>query len=197
MAGRKWNWVGMLKVAAAVCLLVGAVIFLRYAEGFVKVANAGEEGSLILVDVPKWVNWDLKVRVAAVAGGNRFPIRDDTAAVVARNLAPMAWLDDVSVQVTNDAVLVKARWRKPVALIQKGSTKLYVDSDLVVLDYMAMPQLPIVEVKGLAAGLPRPRASGSIATTWRRVWQSSPCCFARTRSSPRKHPCSSRSPAST
>jgi hypothetical protein len=154
MAGRKWNWVGMLKVAAVVCLLVAAVVFLRYAEGFVRAANAGEEGSLILVDVPTWVNWDLKARVAAVAGGNRFPITDDTAAVIARNLSPMAWLDDVSVQVTNDAVRVKARWRKPVALMQKGSTKLYVDPDLVVLDYMAMPQLPIVEVKGVAAGLP-------------------------------------------
>lgn len=154
MAGHKWNWVGMLKVVAVVGLLVAAGVFLRYAEGFVRAGNAGEEGSLILVDVPTWVNWDLKARVAAIAGGNRFPIRDDTAAVVARNLTPMAWLADVSVQVTNDAVRVKARWRKPVAVIQRGSSKYYVDSDLVALDSMAMPQLPIVEVKGLAAGLP-------------------------------------------
>lgn len=153
-AGRRWNWAAMLKVAAVVCLLVAAGFLLRYAEGIVRAANAGAEGSLILVDVPSWVNWDLKVRVAAMAGGNQFPIADDTAAVVARNLRSMVWLDDVRVQVTNDAVRIKARWRKPVAVIQRGSSKYYVDSDLVVLDHMPMPQLPIVEIKGLAGGLP-------------------------------------------
>jgi hypothetical protein len=154
MAGRAWNWTSMLKIAAVVGLLVGAGFFLRYAEGFVKAANADAEGSLILVEVPAWVNWDLKARVAAMAGGSRFLIRDETADVVARNLVPMAWLDDVNVQVTHDAVRVKARWRKPVALMAKGAAKYYVDSDLVVLDYMPMPHLPIVEVKGLADGLP-------------------------------------------
>jgi hypothetical protein len=155
MSGRKWNWVGTLKVAAVVGLLVGTGFFLRYAEGFVRAANADERGNLILVEVPAWVNHDLKARVAEMAGGSRFLIRDETAEVIARNLAPMAWLDDVSVQVTFDSVRVKARWRKPVALIQglKGATKYYVDSDLVVLDYMPMPQLPIVEVKGMTAGL--------------------------------------------
>jgi hypothetical protein len=155
MSGRKWNWVGTLKVTAVTGLLIGTVFFLRYAEGFVKAANAGEKGNLILVEVPGWVNWDLKARVAEMAGGSQFPIRDETADVVARNLAPMAWLDNVNVQVTHDAVRVKARWRKPVALMQsqKGAAKYYVDSDLVVLDYMPMPQLPIVEVKGMSAGL--------------------------------------------
>ena len=152
MSGRKWNWVAMLKVAVVTGLLVGTVFFLRYAEGFVRAANADEKGALILVEVPAWVNYDLKARVAEMAGGSRFPIKDETAEVVTRNLAPMAWLADVSVQVTHDAVRVKARWRKPVALIQKGTTKYYVDSDLIVLDHMPMPQLPIVEVKGMAAG---------------------------------------------
>jgi hypothetical protein len=156
-AGRGWNWLGLLKAAAVIGLLVGAGAFLRYAEGYVRSANAGEEGSLILVDVPGWVNWDLKVRVAEMAGTNRFPVLDDaTAAVVARNLAPMAWLDDVNVQVTNDSVRVKARWRKPLVLVVKGSQKFYVDADLVVLDYMPMPHLPIVEVKGVTVE-PAPR----------------------------------------
>lgn len=156
-AGRGWNWLAPLKVAAVIGLLVGAGALLRYAEGYVRSANAGEEGSLILVDVPGWVNWDLKVRVAEMAGANQFPVLDDeTAAVVARNLAPMAWLDDVSVQVTHDSVRVKARWRKPLALVVKGSQKFYVDADLVVLDYMPMSHLPIVEVKGVAVE-PAPR----------------------------------------
>ncbi len=153
-AGRRWNWIVMLKLAIVVGLLGAAGFGLRYAEGVVRGANAGAEGSLILVEVPNWVNHDLKVRVAAMAGGNWFPIKDDTAAVVARNLEPMVWLDDVHVQVTHNAVLVKARWRKPIAMIQRGSWQYYVDSDLVILDHMPMPQLPIVEVKSLAPGLP-------------------------------------------
>jgi len=142
----------MLKVAAVAGLLAGTGLFLRYAEGFVRAASEGSEGALILVEVPAWVNWDLKARVAEMAGGSRFPIQDETAEVVARNLAPMAWLGNVRVQVTHDAVRVKAHWRKPVALIesQKSDAEYYVDSDLVVLDYMPMSNLPIVEVKGMA-----------------------------------------------
>lgn len=150
---RKWNWVAIVKVAAVVCLLAATGAFLRFAEGYVQSTKPAEEGSLVLVDVPSWVNWDLKARVVAVAGGNRFPIVEDTAAVLARNLAPMAWLDDVKIQVTHDAVRVKARWRKPIALLKRGPSKFYVDADLVVLDHMPMAHLPIVEVKGVAMAL--------------------------------------------
>jgi len=148
-----WNWVLALKAVIVIGFLATTGTFLRYAEGYVRSGDAAE-GGLILVDVPNWANWDLKARVAAVAGGSQFPIVDDTATVVARNLEAMAWLDDVNVHVTHDSVRVKARWRKPVAMIVSGSSKLYVDRDLVVLDYMPMPHLPIVEVKGLAWGLP-------------------------------------------
>lgn len=151
--GPGWNWVAIAKVAAVVCLLAATGVFLRFAEGYVVSETAAKEGSLILVDVPRWVNWDLKARVVAVAGGAHFPLRQETAEVVARNLAPMAWLDDVGIQVTHDAVRVKARWRKPLALIDRGSSRFYVDADLVVLDHMPMAHLPIVEVKGLAMGL--------------------------------------------
>jgi hypothetical protein len=154
---RRWNWAAIAKAAALICLLAGIGVFLRYAEGFVRSADAGESGSLILVEVPSWASWDLKLHVAEVAGGSRFPIADDTAEVVTRNLAPMAWLDDVKVQVTHDAVRVKAHWRKPVALLRKESSPFYVDADLVALDYIPMPQLPIVEVKGVVVEqLPRP-----------------------------------------
>jgi hypothetical protein len=151
--GRSWNWVALVKVAAVVGLLAGTGAFLRFAEGYVVSETADREGSLVLVDVPRWVNWDLKARVVAVAGGARFPVWEETAEVVARNLTPMAWLDDVGVQVTHDEVRVKARWRRPLALIDRGSARFYVDADLVVLDYMPMAHLPIVEVKGLALGL--------------------------------------------
>ncbi len=148
---RSWSWVGILKVTAMLCFLAASGAFLRYAEAYMKSTTPAQEGSLVLVGVPEWVNWDLKARVAAVAGGTRFPLQDDTAAVLARNLAPMSWLDDVRIQVTHDSVRVKARWRKPLALIEirEDSSKIYVDENLVVLDYMPMPHLPIVEIEGV------------------------------------------------
>ena len=153
-AARKQTAVTAVKAAAVMGLLVAGGAFLRYAEGYVRTAQPTEEGALVLRDVPKWVNWDLKARIVALAGGNRFPIEEETAGVVARNLAPMSWLDDIEVEVTHDKVFVKARWRKPVALMERGPSKFYVDTGLVVLDYMPMAHLPIVEVTGVKIGLP-------------------------------------------
>jgi hypothetical protein len=148
---RNWNWASILKVAAVIGFLAGSGAFLRYAEAYVKTIGPVEEGSLVLVGPPDWAKYDLRCRVADVAGGRRFALAEETASVVARNLASMVWLDDVDVQVTHDSVRVKARWRKPVAVIDvpEDHLKRYVDADLVVLDYMPMPHLPIVEIKGV------------------------------------------------
>jgi len=157
---RDWNWVAILKVVAVIGFLAASGAFLRYAEAYVKTISPAEEGSLILVGVPNWADCNLTARVADVAGGRQFPLTEETAFVVARNLASMAWLADVDVQVTHNAVRVNARWRKPVALIDipEDHLKRYVDADLVVLDYLPMPHLPIVEIKGVALfkGVPLP-----------------------------------------
>jgi hypothetical protein len=155
---RNWNWVAIVKVAAVICFLAGSGAFLRYAEGYVKSVAPAKEGSLVLVGVPEWVNWDLKNRVAEFACGTHFPLTQDTASTLARNLAPMSWLDDVSVRVTHDSVRVSARWRKPVVMIEirETASKIYVDQDLVVMDYMPMPHLPIVEAKGVALNVVPP-----------------------------------------
>ena len=152
----------MVKVAAVIGFLAASGAFLRYAEAYVKTINPAQEGTLVLVGVPDWVKYDLRERVADVAGGKQFPLTEETASMVARNLAPMAWLDDVDVQVTHNSVRVKARWRKPVALIDipEDHEKIYVDEDLVVLDYMPMPHLPIIEIKGV--GLKRRPSPGQV-----------------------------------
>jgi len=149
---RDWNWVAIVKVAAVLCFLVGSGAFLRYAEGYVKSATPVEEGGLILIGVPEWANWDATNRVAQSARGTRFPLTKDTASTVAGNLASMSWLDDVAVRVTHDSVQVSARWRKPVVMIEirETNSKIYVDKDLVVMEYIPMPHLPIVEVKNVS-----------------------------------------------
>jgi len=156
---RDWNWAAILKVIGVIVFLAASGAFLRYAEAYVRTISPAREGSLTLVAIPGWADCNLRERVAEIAGGTRFPLTEDTAALVARNLAPMAWLDDLDVQVTHNAVRVKARWRKPVALIDvpEDRKKIYVDADLVVLDYLPMPHLPIVEIKGVDLNVvPRP-----------------------------------------
>ncbi|MCX5647161.1 MAG: hypothetical protein NTZ17_21135 [Phycisphaerae bacterium] len=149
---RDWNWVLIVKVAAVIGFLAASGAFLRYAEAYVKTITPTPEGTLVLVSPPQWAKYDLKCRVADVAGGRRLPLTEETASSVARNLASLVWLDDVDVQVTHNSVRVKARWRKPVALIDipEDHEKIYVDEDLVVLDYMPMPHLPIIEIKGVS-----------------------------------------------
>jgi hypothetical protein len=148
---RDWNWAAILKVTAVLAFLAASGAFLRYAEGYVKTISPDQEGSLVLVGVPNWADLNLREHVAEVAGGKRFLLTEETASVLARNLAPMAWLTDVDVQVTYKSVRVKARWRKPVAVIDipEDREKIYIDADLVVLDYLPMPHLPIVEIKGV------------------------------------------------
>ena len=153
-AARKQTAITAVKVAAVMCLFVAGGAFLRYAEGYVETVKPPEEGDLVLRSVPQWANYDLKTRIVSIAGASRLPIRDDTAQVVAGRLEDMAWLDNVEVEVTHDQVLVSALWRKPVALIERGPSKFYVDLDLFVLDHMPMAHLPIVEVTGTRMGLP-------------------------------------------
>jgi hypothetical protein len=159
---RDWNWVLIVKVAAVIGFLAASGAFLRYAEAYVKTITPTQEGTLVLVSPPQWAQYDLKCRVADVAGGRQLPLTEETASRVARNLASLVWLDDVDVQVTHNSVRVKARWRKPVALIDvpEDHSKIYVDENLVVLDYMPMPHLPIVEIRGV--GLKRVPLPGQV-----------------------------------
>lgn len=153
---RRHTLIAAAKAAVVMSLAVASGAFLRYAEGYVGEVKPLGEAELVLLNVPEWVNFDLNAKVVAAAGGNSFPVSDDTAEVVARNLASMSWLDDIQVDVTHETVRVLARWRKPLALIKRGPSKFYVDSDLVVLDYMPMAHLPIVEVKNVRTNFTPP-----------------------------------------
>ena len=121
--------------------------------------------TLKLIDVPAWVNEPLeeKIYAAAAAYGDLKPDKE-SARLVQNNLAQaVAWLDEVTVQITYDSIHIKGRWRRPLALVKAGLHKFYVDSELVVLDFVPMPNLPIVRVEGLLL-ITRPPPPG-------RVWQ--------------------------
>jgi len=154
---------GILKVFAVVCVIgaLGIGVFAVVRVGFEsldkylkKVVPVSEElGSLELVDVPDWVTVPLKEKVyaAARADGEDLKLDEDTARSVQKNLErEIAWLKNVTVQTTHDTIRIEAKWRKPIALIARGLRKFYVDAELVVLDFMPIPDLPIVKVKDLS-----------------------------------------------
>ncbi len=156
---QKASWFGpslimILKVLAVVCVLCGIVIGLMYLEKYVKGTIHAQQGAgeLELADVPLWVSDQLKEKVYAIATakGSNLGLDDDTASSVRRNIEELIpWLDEVKVLTPHNILRVEAQWRKPIALVKSGLIKFYVDADQVVLDYIEMPDLPIVEIKGL------------------------------------------------
>ena len=168
---------GVLKVFGVVCVLgaIGIGVFAAVRTGFAfldkymrKVVPVSEKfGSLELVGVPAWVNDRLeeKVYAAARANGEDLKLDEDAARSVQNNLErEVAWLRNVTVQTTHDTIRIEAQWRKPIALVKRGMHKFYVDAELVVLDFVPVPSLPIVEVKGLSliTKIPQP------GTVWQR-----------------------------
>jgi hypothetical protein len=155
------HWVGpglagVVKVFIVVGVLCGIVITLMLLEKYVSRTVPAPEAAveLELAGVPAWVSEQLKekVRAAAQGKGERPRLDENTALSVQRNLVrQVVWLDDIRVRTTPDCLRVEGRWRKPVALVQSGPVKFYVDGEQVVLDFVPITSLPIVEIRGLPA----------------------------------------------
>ena len=170
---RKWKFsrqsiFSILKVLAVVVVLAGIVVEFVFMEKYVgQVTPVVKPANLELVDLPDWVNEQLKDKVykAAIANGEDLKIDDDVAASVQKNLESLvAWMADIKVTATHNSVVVTGRWRKPAAVIKNGQNSFYIDKELVVLDYVPMPNLHLVEIKGLTGGPKTPNAG----EVWRR-----------------------------
>ena len=166
---RQASWVGptlisFLKVLAVIGFLSAIAIGLLYLEDYVKDRTRNSENKLYLelANVPSWVDSQLQNRVISIAGGDDAGIRydDQAARSVQRKLEEQfAWLDDVKVRAGQDVLRIEGRWRKPLALVRSGvDQEHYVDVERVVLDFVPMPNLPIVEIAGLSMepDMPRP-----------------------------------------
>ena len=163
----------ILKVLAVACVVAGVGIVLLFAVGggfsfldkYIKktVPIWEKTSTLKLIDVPEWVNDELKQKIYAAAAPNGDLKPDEESALLIQNnlTQEAAWLDEVRVQTTHDSIHITGRWRRPLALVKSGLHKFYVDSDLVVLDFVPMPNLPIVRVKGLLL-ITRPPPPGSV-----------------------------------
>jgi len=139
-----------------VCILGGTAVGLLYLDKYRKETIPPIEGGveLELVDVPAWVNDELKQKALTAAIGDLEELRIDenAAGLVQQNIdRRFAWLDKVKVQTTHDALLIEGRWRRPIGLVKSGRRSFYVDAEQVVLDFVEMPGISIVEITGLAA----------------------------------------------
>jgi hypothetical protein len=142
--------INILKVLTVICILAGIVVGIVFLEKYVKKTVPGPQESvtLELANVPEWVGGELQAKILAAAG-EPFRLDEDTAHLVAENLASAVWLDEVKVQTTHDRLRIEGRWRRPLALVKSGLHKFYVDAELVVLDFVEMQHLPIVKITGL------------------------------------------------
>ncbi len=151
-----FRWLGpsllrLLKITFIAGFVVAIGMLLHYADKtYIRPVQSHETGPLVLKNIPPWVNQELIDKIVAIAGGSTFQLNENAARIVAENLKSAAWLDNVSVQTTNDSIQVHASYRIPVAIIKSGQTEFYVDANQVVLDYVPMPQLLLVEIKGLS-----------------------------------------------
>ncbi|MBA7610835.1 hypothetical protein ES703_18049 [subsurface metagenome] len=153
----KTGWFGprlinILKVLVVICVLAGIVVGIVFLEKYVKktVPFPQESVRLELANVPEWVSGELQAKILAAAGGQTFRLDEDAAQLVAENLASAVWLNEVKVETKHDRLRIEGRWRRPLALVKSGLHKFYVDAELVVLDFVPVPRLPIVKITGLS-----------------------------------------------
>jgi len=144
---------------------VGFVFLDKYVKKTIPVWE--KTATLKLIDVPAWVTEELKGKVYAGASAyGDLKSGEDAAHSIQTNLArEVAWLDEVKVQITPDGIHIKGRWRKPLALIKSGINKFYVDAEMVVLDFIAMPNLSMVRVQGLSPLITKIPPAGEV---WKR-----------------------------
>jgi hypothetical protein len=144
----------ILKVSAVVCVLAGIVIGLIFLDSYVKKTPPLSDGTMLLelVDVPAWVTEELEAKVLAAAkdDGENLILDENAAALVQKNIKKeVVWLKDIKVQKTHDRLRIEGQWRKPVGMVKSGRREFYVDAEQIVLDFVPIPNLPIVEITGL------------------------------------------------
>jgi hypothetical protein len=149
------HWARVLMVAGLTilpcCLFFGFVYLDRYVKKAVPVAK--RTGLIQLVEPPWWLNDALKERIyaAATANGEELKLDEDAAKSVRCNLEKAGgWLDNVKVQTTWHTFRIRAKWRKPLAVIKGQKQTIMADADRHPMDYVEVPNLPVVNVVGFA-----------------------------------------------
>ncbi|MHC4105892.1 MAG: hypothetical protein ACYSR9_13200, partial [Planctomycetota bacterium] len=146
--------ISSFKISIMVCILGSTAIGLIYLDRYRIKTAPPQEGqfSLELAADDTWVNDELRQKVLDAGSADLEDLRIDenAAATVHQNInSQVAWLDDLKVKATHNALRIEGRWRKPMGLIKIGRHSFYVDAEQVVLDFIQISTLPIVEITGL------------------------------------------------
>ena len=146
---------GLLKVLAVIFVLAVMVTGLVFLDKYVKkVAPAWSDNvNVELIEPPVWINQPLedKILAAITLDSEDFTLDENAVRLIQDNLTKnVAWLHNIKVEIAHNKILIEADYRKPIALVKAGMRQFYVDAELVVLDFIPMPDLPIVKVKGLS-----------------------------------------------
>jgi hypothetical protein len=144
-----------LNIFIVIIFGVGLTVGFIYLDRFVKTSyRFGQQKlGLEIVDVPEWVSPELERTIADAArkGGHNFVLNETTAGIIGENLRLLPWLYGIQVSVGSKAIVVKADYRKPVAMVASHDKSYYLDSQAVVLDYVPLSKLTIVEITGVPA----------------------------------------------
>jgi len=152
--------VPVLKLLAAVVVIAAAVIGLLTIEK--RLTESPQQAAYIeLIGVPEWASEQLQQRVsdAALANGQDLRLDEDAAVAIQNNIASLVpWLAEPKVHVTHNSIQIRGRWRTPLAIVSHRQKEFYISSDLVVLDYVPIPELHFVRLTGLKppTGNPKP-----------------------------------------
>lgn len=119
---------------------------------------ATHTGPMELVGPPEWLGQEWLATITNVAGGGRFVLNEQSAAAVGQRLATLSWMHGIRVKTTPETLQVHAEYRRPAARVQlAGGQWVYLDREMVVLDYLPLSAFPIVEIRGFnARSLPEP-----------------------------------------
>ena len=151
-------------VLSVLFVLIGIAVGLAYLDEYVEdISPVGAEyGPVNLLDKPVWFNSELDRRIKEAVGADQVVLDENTASVVGAKLQSVAWLYDVQARTMNDCVEIRTKYRKPLGFVKQSRKRYYTawsrrrelpaNKDIIVLDYLPISELPIVEIKGFAAG---------------------------------------------
>ncbi|MFC1765944.1 hypothetical protein ACFL6U_28185 [Planctomycetota bacterium] len=112
-------------------------------------SQAQRTGPLVLMDKPAWVSDAVVDKIYMAAGGQTFPLTQNTLIGIDKHLETVGWLANRELQITTDRIVLRTTWRQPIALVKSGTTHFYVDVNSVVLEPLPLSDLPLVAIKGV------------------------------------------------
>ena len=151
---RKTNWLAIITILIFISLLSAAAAGFILLDRYNKTVTGFFQKPLKIkiTNPPSWITRRLEEKIFAAAGSSEGNITlTETAARNAYQSIQqnISWLKSLRIQTTGEQLLLTGTWRKPLAMFKRGLTKYYLDREMTVMDYLPMPQLPVINITGV------------------------------------------------